>query len=234
MFKFKHRTSCILTVLTGIISIQVGNAITVPWLRPYINGEEVVGTTLESRYSTPDGESANPVIRWEKADVRNGKTVVVQQSRDAESYTLTDKDAGKYFRIIVGCGTKDEAASQWIGPVITEKQAESINNRFHPGRSYQENVNELQKELSEKLRNAVYFTVDTDKLHGAPCAMARNKRIPLPEDIRPFRENGKIYISQPFVQAIFNRELPDEIMEEAAGQKAYEISNVARVLQLNL
>lgn len=66
MFKFKHRTSCILTVLTGIISIQVGNAITVPWLRPYINGEEVVGTTLESRYSTPDGESANPVIRWEK------------------------------------------------------------------------------------------------------------------------------------------------------------------------
>ena len=166
MFKFKHRTSCILTVLAGIISIQVGNAITVPWLRPYINGEEVVRTTLESRYSTPDGESANPVIRWEKADVRNGKTVVVQQSRDAESYTLTDKDAGKYFRIIVGCGTKDEAASQWIGPVITEKQAESINNRFHPGRSYQENVNELQKELSEKLRNAVYFTVDTDKLHG--------------------------------------------------------------------
>ena len=54
MFKFKHRTSCILTVLAGIISIQVGNAITVPWLRPYINGEEVVGTTLESRYSTPD------------------------------------------------------------------------------------------------------------------------------------------------------------------------------------
>lgn len=122
MFKFKHRTSCILTVLAGIISIQVGNAITVPWLRPYINGEEVVGITLESRYSTPDGESANPVIRWEKADVRNGKTVVVQQSRDAESYTLTDKDAGKYFRIIVGCGTKDEAASQWIGPVITENR----------------------------------------------------------------------------------------------------------------
>lgn len=122
MFKFKHRTSCILTVLAGIISIQVGNAITVPGLRPYINGEEVVGTTLESRYSTPDGESANPVIRWEKADVRNGKTVVVQQGAvDAKSYTLTDKDAGKYFRIIVGCGTKDEAASQWIGPVITGK-----------------------------------------------------------------------------------------------------------------
>ena len=30
MFKFKHRTSFILTVLAGIISIQVGNAITVP------------------------------------------------------------------------------------------------------------------------------------------------------------------------------------------------------------
>ena len=158
----------------------------------------------------------------------------VQQGKDADSYTLTDKDAGKYFRIIVGSGTKDAIASQWIGPVITEQQAESINNRFDPGKSYQENVDALQKELSEKLKGAVYFTVDTDKLHGAPYAMAGNERTALPEDIRPFRENGKIYINHPFVQAVFKKELPDEIMEEAGGQKAYEIGNVAKALKLHL
>ena len=54
--------------------------------------------------------------------------MLVQQGKDAESYTLTDKDAGKYFRIIVGGGTKDAIASPWIGPVITEKQAEKICN----------------------------------------------------------------------------------------------------------
>ena len=92
----------------------------------------------------------------------------------------------------------------------------------------------LQKELSEKLKDAVYFTVDTDKLHGAPYAMVGNKRIALPEDVRPFRENGNIYVNHPFVQAVFNKELPDEIMEEAGGQKAYEIGNVAKALKLHL
>mgnify|MGYP000791755801 CR=1 FL=1 len=100
--------------------------------------------------------------------------------------------------------------------------------------TYQENVDALQKELSEKLRDAVYFTVETGKLHGSPYAMVNNERVPLPEDIRPFRENGKIYINQPFVQAVFKKELPDEIMEEAGGQKAYEIGNAARALKLNL
>ena len=223
MFKLKNHAFCLLTAFGGMLLTPAWGEPVAPWLRAYINGEEVVGTTLESRYSTPEDEPASPVIQWEKADSRTGKPVLVQQGKDAESYTLTDKDAGKYFRIIVGGGTKDAIASPWIGPVITEKQAESINNRFDPGKSYQENVDALQKELSEKLKDAVYFTVDTDKLHGAPYAMAANERIALPEDIRPFRENGKIYVNHPFVQAVFKKELPDEIMEEAGGQKAYEI-----------
>ena len=234
MFKLKNHAFCLLTAFGGMLLTPAWGEPVAPWLRAYINGEEVVGTTLESRYSTPEDEPASPVIQWEKADSRTGKPVLVQQGKDAESYTLTDKDAGKYFRIIVGGGTKDAIASPWIGPVITEKQAESINNRFDPGKSYQENVDALQKELSEKLKDAVYFTVDTDKLHGAPYAMAANERIALPEDIRPFRENGKIYVNHPFVQAVFKKELPDEIMEEAGGQKAYEIGNVARALKLNL
>lgn len=234
MSKCKYRAFRLLTALEGILFIQAGNAADAPWLRPYIDGEEVVGITLKSRYSAPENGAVHPVIRWERADTRNGQPATVQQGRDGGSYTLTNKDAGTYFRIIVGCGTKEAAASPWIGPVITEKQAKSINNRFHPGKSYQENVDALQKELSEKLRSAVYFTVSTGRLHGAPYAMAGNKRIPLPEGIRPFRENGKIYVTLPFVQIMFNRKLPDTIMEEAGGRKAYEIGNVARVLKLHL
>ena len=233
MFKFKHHLFCLLALFAGA-SLAAAAADTAPWLRAWINGEEITGTTLESRYSTPDDEPASPVIRWERSDSRNGKPILVQQGKDKESYTLTDKDAGQYFRIIVGSGTKDAIASPWIGPVITEKQAESINNRFDSANTYQENVDALQKELSEKLKDAVYFTVETGQLHGSPYAMVNNERVPLPEDIRPFRENGKIYVNQPFVQAVFKKELPDEIMEEAGGQKAYEIGNAARALKLNL
>lgn len=234
MFNIRHRVICFVTAITTLISIPAMAGDTAPWLRAFIDGDEVVGTTLESRYSTPDDEPGTPVIRWEKSGSRNGKPVVIQQGNDKESYTLTDKDAGKYIRIIVGSGTKDAIASQWIGPVITEKQAEGINNRFGSGKPYHENVADLQNELKDKLKDAVYFTVKTDQLHGSPYAMAGNKRIALPEDIRPFRENGKIYVNHPFVQAVFNKELPDEIMEEAGGQKAYEIGNVARALKLNL
>ena len=233
MFKFKHHLFCLLALFAGA-SPAAAAADPAPWHRAWINGEEITGTTLESRYSTPDDEPASPVIRWERSDSRNGKPILVQQGKDKESYTLTDKDAGQYFRIIVGSGTKDAIASPWIGPVITEKQAESINNRFDSANTYQENVDALQKELSEKLKDAVYFTVETGQLHGSPYAMVNNERVPLPEDIRPFRENGKIYVNQPFVQAVFKKELPDEIMEEAGGQKAYEIGNAARALKLNL
>lgn len=231
MHHINQRLFLILFLLAGIQGTALaGN--TAPWFRAYIDGEETVGTTLESRYSSPEGQSAAPVIRWEKSDSRNGKPVLVQQGKDAESYTLTDKDAGAYFRIMVGSGTRDAVASPWIGPVITEKQAESINNRFDSGKPYHENVAELQNELKEKLKNAIYFTVGTGKLHGSPYAMVRNQRIALPEDMRPFRENGKIYLNHPFIRAVFNKELPDDIMEEAGGQKAYELENAARALNL--
>lgn len=234
MFPFKHHAYCLLIAFAGIIFMQAWGASTAPWLRAYIDGEETVGTTLESRYSAPEDGTAAPVIRWEKSDARNGKPVLVQEGKDAESYTLTDQDAGKYFRIIVGSGTRDAAASPWIGPVITEEQAESINNRFDSGKPYHENVAELQNELKEKLKDAIYFTVETGKLHGSPYAMVRNKRIALPEDMRPFRENGKIYLNHPFIRAVFNKELPDDIMEEAGGQKAWELGNAAKALNLRV
>lgn len=234
MVKFKRCLFCLFALLGGITALPAAAADIAPWLRAYIDGEEVVGTTLESRYSSPEGQESTPVIRWEKSDSRNGKPVLVQQGKDAESYTLTDKDAGKYFRIIVGSGTKNAIASQWIGPVITEEQAESINNRFNTGKAYHENVADLRNELKEKLKDAVYFTVGTGKLHGSPYAMVRNERVAIPEDMRPFRENGKIYMNQPFIQAVFKKELPDDIMEEAGGQKAYEIGNVAKALNMQL
>lgn len=234
MSKFKQHLFCLLTLAAAVFAAPSLAGNTAPWVRAYIEGEEITGSTLESRYTAPEDESPSPVIRWEKSDSRNGKPVLVQQGADAESYTLTDKDAGKYFRIIVGAGTKDAIESAWIGPVMTEEQAEGITNRFDSGKSYHENVADLQNELKEKLKDSVYFTVETGPLHASPYAMVRNKRTAIPENLRPFRENGKIYLNQPFIQAVFKKELPDEIMEEAGGQKAYELGNAARALKLNL
>lgn len=63
-------------------------------VRPYTDGEEMAGTTLKSRYSALEDGAVHPVIRWEKTDKRNGKPVMVQQGCDAESCTLTAKNAG--------------------------------------------------------------------------------------------------------------------------------------------
>lgn len=206
---------------------------TLPWLRPYIDGEEVVGTTLEARYSA--GEDApEPVIRWEKSDSRTGKPELIRQGNDAESYDLTDADAGKYLRITVGSGTKNAVVSPWIGPVMTEEQAESVTTRFDTSQPYPRNVAAMQQELKEKLKDAVYFTVDSGNLHGSPYAMIRNERRAIPEDMRPICEQGKIFLNAAFVKEVFGKELPDAIMEEAGGQKAYEINNVAQALGLKL
>ena len=79
MFKLRHHAFYLLTALGGTLLMPAWGGPVAPWLRAYIDGEEVVGTTLESRYSTPDDEATKPVIQWEKADSRNGKPVPVQQ-----------------------------------------------------------------------------------------------------------------------------------------------------------
>ena len=78
MFKLKNHAFCLLTAFGGMLLTPAWGEPVAPWLRAYINGEEVVGTTLESRYSTPEDEPASPVIQWEKADSRTGKPVLVQ------------------------------------------------------------------------------------------------------------------------------------------------------------
>ena len=79
MFQFKHHLFCLLALLAG--ASMAAAADTAPWLRAWIDGEEITGTTLESRYSTLDDEPASPVIRWEKSDSRNGKPVLSSRER---------------------------------------------------------------------------------------------------------------------------------------------------------
>lgn len=215
----------------GVVAADAAD--TLPWLRPYIDGEEVVGTTLYGRYSADEGADV-PVIRWEKSDSRTGKPVLVRQGRDADTLELKPADAGKYVRIVVGAGTKQAVTSPWIGPTLTKEQAESIVNRFDPSRPYPANVAALQSELKEKLKDAVYLTVDSGDLHGSPYAMVRNERRALPEDLRPIIQNGKVYFNEACVRLLFDKEMPEFIMEEAGGQKAYEIGAIARELNMHL
>lgn len=228
-----RRTLCVLATVTGTCFLPASAADTLPWLRPYIDGEEVVGTTLQGCFTADEGANS-PVIRWEKSDSRNGKPTLVQQGRDAETLDLNPSDAGKYFRIVVGAGTKNAVTSPWIGPTLTEEQADSINNRFDPSRPYPANVAALQSELKEKLKDAVYLTVDAGNLHGSPYAMVSNERRAIPEDLRPIIQNGKIYLNEGCIRLLFGKEMPESIMEEAGGQKAYEIGAVAKELKMNL
>ncbi len=204
-----------------------------PWLRPYIEGEEVEGTTLQSCYSAAEG-APSPVIRWERSDSRNGKPKLVKQGKNAETLDLKPSDAGKYVRIVVGAGSKNAVASPWIGPVLTREQAASVKNRFDPSRPYPANVAALQSELREKMKDAVYFTVDSGFLHGSPYAVVNNERRPIPERMRPMVENGAIYLPDGLIRSLFGKEMPASVVKEIGGRKVCDVEDVARQLKFNL
>ncbi len=201
------------------------------WVRPYIDGEEIVGTKLERRYSTPEDNRDKPFTRWERSNERNGKASVIQQGRNAESYTLTSADAGRFVRILVGDDADHLVEGPWIGPVMTTDQAASINNRFTAEKPYEENVNSLVDELKGRMADAVYFTVDRGKLHGLPYAMVNNERILLTDETRPVVAGNKVYLPLAFVEKYCGVTVDAKDTVPASGKKLCSLDTAARLMK---
>lgn len=203
------------------------------WVRPYINGEEIVGATLQSIYSTPENNTDKPHIRWERSKMRNGTPTLVQESKQASSYTLTQNDVGWYFRIIVG-QNQEAVKSAWIGPVITTEQAGEIHSYFNHKKSYNENILQLQKTLDHKLKNAIYFTVNHEHLHGSPYAMVNNQRVAFTNKTRPIVFEKKIYVPLEFITRWTQIQVPQEDITVIKGGKMCEIEKLASLMNFQL
>ncbi|SEH84577.1 alpha-l-fucosidase [Akkermansia glycaniphila] len=202
------------------------------WVRPYIDGQEVVGTPLKAVVSSPDGKAV-PVFRWERSDERGGTASVVKEGKDAGVYTLSAQDVGQYIRMVAGAG-KDAEESAWIGPVITREQAGQIHSYFDNTRPYQDNVAEIRQEVDARLADAVYFTVAHGRLHGSPYAMVRGKRVALTDETRPLSMGGKIYVPEAFLSSLCHVVVPSKDVKRVAGKKVCGLATAARLLQLKV
>ena len=141
------------------------------YVRPYIRGNEVVGTTLQATVGVRDGAAA-PTYEWQISPNRHTGWKPLAKG---EQYTLTDNDAGKYLRLVV-----DGEESFSIGPVMTEEEHAKINNRYgDESKRYEENLAALQAELKERLKDAIVYNEGTKRLAPSPYALVRGKLMPI-------------------------------------------------------
>ena len=187
-------------------------------VRPYIRGNETVGTTLTGNYTYYDvcGNHAESgtVFKWYRSDSKDGEYTEIPNA-NAGTYTLTDEDVGKYIRFEVDADNCDPNQSWMIGPVLSDEENGQINNYFDNSNDYMYNVNVIQSELAERLADAVYFTVDSTgsvdggELKGSDYLYKNNQKLQFTEDTKPVTEDGKVYAPSAFFTEYLGEEAPD-------------------------
>ncbi|MDY3990062.1 MAG: alpha-L-fucosidase [Massilioclostridium sp.] len=209
---------------------------TVQVIRPYITGMETVGTELKGMYTYYDVNGrpeAGSSFRWLRCDTKLGVYTEIPGATGS-NYTLTPEDAGKYIRFEVTPRTSDEAGSaqqSWmIGPVLTAEQYERIDNRFDNDNDFMANVNSIQSDIASRLANAVYFTVDSEGLHGSEVFYKNNVQGDFDPSTKPVVQDGTVYAPAAFFTLLLDAEAPDVEATTIDGATYYNLKQAAAVL----
>lgn len=180
-------------------------------IRPYISGIETVGTTLTGNYTyyDPTGNYCEfgTTFRWLRSDEKLGEYEEISGAK-TRKYTLTADDAGKYIRFEVtpksGFAVGETGTSWMIGPVLMQEQYASVFNYFDNDNDYITNVGVIQNELKHRLKNALYFTVDTysteweTTLTGSEYIYDNNVKKPFSGETRPISIDNVVYAPKNF------------------------------------
>ena len=198
--------------------VAASNPDDVQIVRPYIRGNETEGTTLQGNYTYYDvcGSHAESgtVFQWYRSDTKDGEYTVIPDA-DSCTYTLTDEDVGKYIVFEVAADNCEPCQSWMIGPVLSQEENSCINSYFDNDNDYMYNVNIIQSELSERLADAVYFTVDSESsvdgggLSGSEYLYRADQRLRFTEGTKPVSENGIVYAPAAFFTEYLGTEAPD-------------------------
>lgn len=209
---------------------------TVQVIRPYITGMETVGTELKGIYTYYDVNGrpeAGSSFRWLRCDTKQGEYTEIPGATGS-SYTLTQEDAGKYIRFEVTPRTADEAGSaqqSWmIGPVLTAEQYSRIDNRFDNDNDFMANVNSIQSDIANRLANAVYFTVDSEELHGSEVFYRDNMQGEFDPSTKPVVQDGTVYVPAAFFTTLLDAEAPDVETAAIGGATYYNLKQAAAAL----
>lgn len=115
-------------------------------LLPYINGDDVIGSTLTGQYTLSiNSSSTNPgqngdvsTYQWYIGDTRNGEYTPID-GETARTYAIKDSDLNKYIRFEVtpkANGLTGKAIkSDPVGPIMSEEEFAKISPRLKKNRN---------------------------------------------------------------------------------------------------
>lgn len=209
---------------------------TVQAIRPYITGMETVGTQLSgvyTYYDTAGRPESGTTFRWLRSSTKQGEYQPIPGA-DGATYTLTEKDAGKYirFEVVPRCAGADGQAEQsfMIGPVLTADQYARVDNRYDNSNDFMANVNSIQDEIAARTANAVYFTVDSGQLHGSDVLMKDNVKFDFEDDTRPIVRGSDVLAPIGFFTEYLGVTVSEAASVSVGGGRYYNLKLVVSEL----
>ncbi|EEG31596.1 F5/8 type C domain protein [[Clostridium] methylpentosum DSM 5476] len=191
-------------------------------LLPYINGDDVIGSTLTGQYTLSiNSSSTNPgqngdvsTYQWYIGDTRNGEYTPID-GETARTYAIKDSDLNKYIRFEVtpkANGLTGKAIkSDPVGPIMSEEEFAKISPRLKKTETYMESRNNLTSEITRRFSNVTYFTVD-EKIGGT-------------DNVGEALLNGSIYYYKNGTSMSFNEAKPEVVDGVVMVNKAF-VTNV--------
>lgn len=138
-------------------------------VRPFIDGDEVVGTQLTAMYtyySTKKLAENGTLIQWYRSRTFDDSSFLPISGATQNKYTVTPNDEGYYimFKVTVKAESiaGDTTESYKIGPIMTSTQKTTLNNamQFPGNRNYDQSVSSIQSTNKTRLASAVLFSAD--------------------------------------------------------------------------
>ena len=191
---------------------------------PYINGEDVLGSTLTGRYtlsldgkSVPDG-SVNPLdesaFQWYIGESRNGEFAPIE-GETGKTYAIRESDLNKYIRFEVtpksGGDLGRAIQSDPVGPVMSREEFGRISPRLRKEERYLQSRNNLSSEIRQRFSNCVYFSVDEtyggedktpiSQIVGSQHYYSNGLRQSF-ESARPQVQDGAVMVNKAFVSTV--------------------------------
>lgn len=208
-------------------------------LFPYINGEDVVGSTLSGKYNLSNAYGTDAsTFQWYRGDSRNGEYTKIDGQTGTE-YVLTKDDLNKYIKFevtpsvngVVGKTLKSDP----VGPVMSTEEFDKISPRLKKNETYMASRNNLTNEVQTRFGKTIYFNVAETlggedhvaeyRITASPYYYKNGTRTAFQSGETAEVKNGKIMVNKAFVSNILDA--PDY---DFAGKDTVELKAAAETL----
>lgn len=205
-------------------NVNRDDALKLAVLFPFINGDDVVGSTLTAKYTLSiNGASTSSInsadqstFQWYVGDTRNGAYKPLDGETN-RTLSLTEAHLNKYIRVEVtpktASATGKALSSDPVGPVLSKEDFSKITLKLTKEGTYLEDREKLTAEIKSRFSNVTYFTVDTviaaadqmpeQNLVGSSYYYSGGERKDFGK-ARPTVSEGKVQVNEAFVTNVLS------------------------------